>query len=121
MIGLPANTRVWIVAGRTDMRRGFDGLAAMVQSALTHNPFCGHVFVFRGRRGDIVKVLWFDGQGLCLFAKRLERGRFVWPQASSGAVSLTPAQLSMLLEGIDWRMPQRTWQGDALQLPSIAA
>ena len=108
MIGLPANTRVWIVAGHTDMRKGFDGLAALVQTALAENPFCGHVFVFRGRRGDILKVLWFDGQGLMLLAKRLERGRFVWPQATSGSVSLTPAQLSMLLEGIDWRMPVRT-------------
>ena len=108
MIGLPSGTRVWIVAGHTDMRKGFDGLAAMVQTALAANPFCGHVFVFRGRRGDILKVLWFDGQGLMLLAKRLERGRFVWPQADSGSVSLTPAQLSMLLEGIDWRMPVRT-------------
>ncbi len=108
MIGLPSNTRVWIVAGHTDMRKGFDGLAAMVQTALAANPFCGHVFVFRGRRGDILKVLWFDGQGLMLLAKRLERGRFIWPQATSGSVSLTPAQLSMLLEGIDWRMPVRT-------------
>jgi transposase len=108
MIGLPSNTRVWIVAGHTDMRKGFDGLAALVQTALASNPFCGHVFVFRGKRGDIIKVLWFDGQGLMLLAKRLERGRFVWPQATSGSVSLTPAQLSMLLEGIDWRMPART-------------
>ena len=108
MIGPPSNTRIWIVAGHTDMRKGFDGLAAMVQTALVANPFCGHVFVFRGRRGDILKVLWFDGQGLLLLAKRLERGRFVWPQATSGKVSLTPAQLSMLLEGIDWRMPMRT-------------
>ena len=108
MIGLPAGTRVWLVAGHTDMRKGFDGLAAMVQTALARNPFEGHVFVFRGRRGDILKVLWFDGQGLMLLSKRLERGRFVWPQATSGSVSLTPAQLSMLLEGIDWRMPMRT-------------
>ncbi len=108
MIGLPSGTRVWLVAGRTDMRKGFDGLAALVQTALVENPFCGHVFVFRGRRGDILKVLWFDGQGLMLLAKRLERGRFVWPQATSGSVSLTTAQLSMLLEGIDWRMPVRT-------------
>lgn len=108
MIGLPSNTRVWLVAGHTDMRKGFDGLAAMVQTALAANPFCGHVFVFRGRRGDILKVLWFDGQGLMLLAKRLERGRFIWPQATSGSVSLTPAQLCMLLEGIDWRMPVRT-------------
>jgi transposase len=108
MIGLPSGTRVWIVAGHTDMREGFDGLAALVQTALANSPFCGHVFVFRGRRGDILKVLWFDGQGLMLLAKRLERGSFVWPQATSGGVSLTPAQLSMLLEGIDWRMPMRT-------------
>jgi transposase len=81
MIGLPTNTRVWLVAGHTDMRKGFDGLAAIVQSALAQNPFGGHVFVFRGRRGDILKVLWFDGQGMLLLSKRLERGRFVWPQA----------------------------------------
>jgi transposase len=121
MIGLPANTRVWLAAGHTDMRRGFDGLASMVQTALAANPFGGHLFVFRGRRGNIVKVLWFDGQGLCLFAKRLERGRFVWPQADTGAVSLTPAQMSMLLEGIDWRMPQRTWQPETLRPPQLAA
>jgi len=108
MIGLPSGTRVWIVAGHTDMRKGFDGLAALVQTALADNAFGGHVFVFRGRRGHILKVLWFDGQGLMLLAKRLEHGRFVWPQASSGSVSLTPAQLSMLLEGIDWRMPVRS-------------
>ena len=112
MIGLPANTRVWIVAGHTDMRKGFDGLAALVQTALAANPFCGHVFVFRGRRGDIIKLLWFDGQGLLLLSKRLERGRFVWPQATGGSVALTAAQLSMLLEGIDWRMPARTYTPD---------
>ena len=112
MIGMPANTRVWIVAGHTDMRKGFDGLAAIVQSALALNPFGGHVFVFRGRRGDIVKVLWFDGQGMLLLSKRLERGRFVWPQATGGGVVLSAAQLSMLLEGIDWRMRVRTDRPD---------
>lgn len=105
---IPAGTRIWIVAGVTDLRRGFVGLSAQVQTALEENPFSGQVFVFRGRRGDLVKLLWFDGDGLCLFAKRLERGRFVWPQATSGTVSLTRAQLSMLLEGIDWRHPVRT-------------
>ena len=115
MIGLPSGTRVWLVAGHTDMRKGFDGLAALVQTALAENPFCGHVFVYRGRRGDILQVLWFDGQGLMLLAKRLERGRFIWPQADSGRVALTPAQLSMLLEGIDWRMPRRTHE------PQLAA
>ena len=64
---------------------------------------------FRGRRGDIVKLLWWDGDGLCLFAKRLERGRFIWPKAESGTVHLSRAQLSMLLEGIDWRRVERTW------------
>ena len=110
MIGLPASTRVWLAAGATDMRRGFDGLAAIVQTTLEANPFSGHVFVFRGKRGDLIKVLWWDGQGLCLFAKRLDRGRFIWPQADSGSVSMTPAQLSMLLEGTDWRNLVRTWQ-----------
>ena len=110
MIGLPSGTRIWIVAGLTDMRSGFNGLAAKVQTALEENPFSGHVFVFRGRRGDIIKLLWLTGHGLCLLAKRLERGRFVWPQATSGSVSLSQAQLSMLLEGIDWRVPERTWQ-----------
>src|SRR6187401_256338 len=108
MIGLPAGTNIWIAAGVTDLRRGFTGLSAIVQVKLEQDPFNGHVFVFRGRRGDLIKVLWWDGDGLCLFAKRLERGRFVWPQAESGTVSLTRAQLSMLLEGIDWRRPVRT-------------
>ena len=108
MIGLPAGTRIWIAAGLTDMRSGFNGLAAKVQTALAEDQFSGHVFVFRGKRGDLIKVLWWTGDGLCLLAKRLERGRFVWPQATSGTVSLTQAQLSMLLEGIDWRRPERT-------------
>ncbi len=103
-----AGTRIWLAAGATDMRKGFTGLSALVQNALTSNPFCGHLFVFRGRRGDLLKILWWDGTGLCLMAKRLERGRFIWPQARSGSVSLSAAQLSMLLEGIDWRHPIRT-------------
>ena len=105
---IPAGTRIWIVAGVTDLRRGFLGLSALVQTVLKESPFSGHVFVFRGRRGDLIKILWADEDGLCLFAKRLERGRFVWPKAETGTVSLTRAQLSMLLEGIDWRRPQRT-------------
>ena len=79
MISLPAGTRIWIVAGVTDMRRGFVGLSGMVQTALQENPFSGQVYIFRGRRGDLIKVLWFDDDGLCLFAKGLERGRFIWP------------------------------------------
>jgi transposase len=108
MIGLPASTEIWIAAGVTDLRRGFTGLSAIAQTVLEKSPFSGHVFVFRGRRGDLIKLLWFDGDGMCLFAKRLERGRFIWPKAESGTVSLTRAQLSMLLEGIDWRRPLRT-------------
>jgi transposase len=107
---LPTGTKIWIAAGVTDMRRGFDGLSGQVQTVLQQQPFSGHVFVFRGRRGDIVKLLWWDGDGLCLFAKRLERGRFIWPKAGSGTVRLSPAQLSMLLEGIDWRRVERTWE-----------
>jgi transposase len=102
MIAPPPGVRVWLAAGVTDMRKGFDGLAALVQQHLGQDPFSGQLFAFRGRRGDLMKVLSWDGQGLCLYAKRLEKGRFVWPQAKSGAVSLTAAQLSMLLEGIDW-------------------
>jgi transposase len=110
MIGLPMSTRIWLAAGATDMRRGMDGLSALVQSALLENPFSGHVFIFRGKRGDLIKLLWWSGDGMNLYAKRLERGRFIWPQATSGSVCLSAAQLSMLLEGIDWRRPERTWQ-----------
>jgi transposase len=99
--------RVWLACGSTDMRKGIDGIAMLAQQVLQDNPFAGAVFAFRGRRGGLVKLLWYDGQGLCLFSKRLEQGHFVWPVTASGRVSLTPAQLSMLLEGIDWRAPQR--------------
>jgi transposase len=81
---------------------------------LGKDPFAGHLFVFRGRRGDLLKILAWDGQGFCLFSKRLERGRFVWPRAEGGVITLTSAQLSMLLEGIDWRMPQRTWRPETV-------
>lgn len=92
------------------MRKGFDGLSMLAQEVLKQDPFSGHLFVFRGRQGRLVKILTWDGQGFCLFAKRLEKGRFVWPMTRDGSVTLTAAQLSMLLEGIDWRAPQRTWQ-----------
>jgi transposase len=109
MIPVPSGSRVWLATGFTDMRKGFEGLAALVQDHLRRDPFSGQAFVFRGRQGRLIKVLWWDGQGLCLFAKRLEKGRFVWSAASGGAAAaLTAAQLSMLLEGIDWRAPIRT-------------
>jgi len=108
MIGPPPSSRVWLAAGVTDLRKGFDGLAAIVKTTLAEDPYSGHLFAFRGRRGDRLKLLWWDGDGLCLFAKRLERGKFVWPRATSGVVLLSPAQLAMLVEGIDWRRVERT-------------
>ena len=113
MITVPSAVRGWLATGHTDMRKGFAGLALQVQEVLRRDPHGGHLFVFRGRRGDLVKVIWHDGQGACLFAKRLERGRFLWPSPADGVVTITPAQLGYLLEGIDWRMPQRTWRPTA--------
>lgn len=110
MITVPAGVRIYLACGATDMRKGFDGLAMLAQDVLKQNPFAGHLFAFRGRRGDLIKILYWDGQGFCLFAKRLEKGRFTWPITKDGAVTLTPAQLSMLLEGLEWRAPQRTWR-----------
>lgn len=110
MIGPANGVRIWLACGLTDMRRGMDSLAARVQQQLAADPFSGQVFVFRGRRGDLIKLLWWDGEGLCRFMKRLEQGRFVWPQAADGAVHVSPAQLSMLLEGIDWRHPKHMWR-----------
>ncbi|WP_310619998.1 IS66 family insertion sequence element accessory protein TnpB [Flexibacterium corallicola] len=110
MIPVPSNTKVWLAAGITDMRCGFNSLAAKAETVLQEDPFSGHLFVFRGRRGDLLKLIWWDTQGACLFSKRLERGHFVWPAANQGKVSLSPAQLTLLLEGIDWRLPRKTWR-----------
>jgi transposase len=112
-IPIPSGARVWLATGHTDMRKGFDGLALLVQETLRRDPHNGHLFVFRGRRGSLIKVLWHDGQGMCLFAKRLERGRFLWPSPADGTVAITPAQLGYLLEGIDWRNPVHTWRPTA--------
>ena len=108
MIPVPAGVRVWLAVGHTDMRKGFDGLALLVQEKLKVDPFGGQLFVFRGRRGDLIKLIWHDGQGMCLLAKRLERGRFIWPATAGEAVTISAAQLGYLLEGIDWRAPIRT-------------
>jgi transposase len=110
LIPVPSNTWVWLAAWVTDMRPGFNTLAAQTEKVLAEDPYSGHLFVFRGRRGDLLKIIWWDAQGACLFSKRLERGRFVWPAAKEGKISLSPSQLSMLLEGIDWRMPQKMWR-----------
>jgi transposase len=97
------------LCGAPHKRKGFDSLSVLAQDVLKQDPFSGAVFCFRGRRGDLVKILYWDGQGFCLFAKRLEKGRFTWPNTKEGSVTLTPAQLSMLLEGLEWRAPQATW------------
>jgi len=110
MIPVPMVAQVWLAAGVTDMRKGLASLAAHAEQTTQANPFSGHMFVFRGRQGDLIKIIWWDGQGACLFSKRLEKGRFVWPSAKDGKIALTPAQLAMLLEGIDWRLPLRTWR-----------
>ncbi|MBY3187899.1 IS66 family insertion sequence element accessory protein TnpB [Rhizobium laguerreae] len=108
MIPVPSGVKVWLATGHTDMRKGFPGLSLMVQETLKRDPMCEHLFVFRGRGGGLIKVIWHDGQGGRLFTKKLERGRFIWPSAADGTVAITPAQLGYLLEGIDWRMPQKT-------------
>lgn len=121
MIPTPSDVRVWLAVGRTDMRRGMNGLALQVQEALQRDPHAGDLFVFRGARDDLIKILWHDGLGLSLYAKRLERGRFVWPpsvNASSQhprapedvAITISPAQLAYLLSGIDWRNPVQTFR-----------
>jgi len=110
MIAIPSNVRVWLATGHTDMRRGFPSLALLVQESLKGDPHTGDLYVFRGRRGDLLKIIWHDGQGACLFTKRLERGRFLWPSMADGVVTISMAQLSYLLSGIDWRMPQETWR-----------
>jgi transposase len=113
MIPVPTGARVWLASGHTDMRKGFDGLALLVQETLKRDRHSGHLFVFRGRRGGLITVLWHDGQGMCLFAKRLERGHFLWRSTADGVVTISSAQLGYLFEGIDWRMPQHAWRPQA--------
>lgn len=110
MIPVPTGVRVWLATGYTDMRRGFPGLSLQVQEVLRRDPLSGHLFCFRGRRGDLLKVLWHDGQGACLYTKRLEKGRYLWPSPADGAVTISTAQLGYLLSGIDWRNPQENWR-----------
>jgi len=113
MIPIPPAVRVWIATGHTDMRRGMNSLALLVQEAFKRDPHGGDLYVFRGKNGKLIKILWHDGLGMSLYAKRLERGRFLWPSSADGVVTITPAQLGYLLEGIDWRMPQHTWRPQA--------
>ena len=112
MMIVPAGVKVHLALGYTDMRKGMDGLAMLVQETLKKDPFSGHLFAFRGKRAQIVKVLFWDGNGLCLFTKRLDRGGFVCSRMTGyeGSITLSPAQLAMLIEGIDWRVPERIWK-----------
>ena len=114
MIAPPPGARVYLATTPCDMRKGFDGLAAQVQTVLQADPFSGALFVFRGKRGDRLKILAWDGSGLCLYAKRLESGRFVWPPIVEGRLQLTAGQLWLLLEGIDWR---RTVAPELVRVP----
>jgi len=109
MLVPPGPIRVLVATKPVDFRKGMDGLAALVQEQLKSDPFSGVIFCFRAKRADRVKLIFWDGTGLCLFAKRLEKGRFTWPVTKEGSVSLTPAQLSMLVEGLEWRAPRPTW------------
>ena len=93
MIAVPGGVRVWLATGVTDMRRGMNTLALQVQESLGRDPHGGDLFIFRGRRGDLVKCLWHDGVGVSLYTKRLERGRFVWPSTAGGAVLLSAVRI----------------------------
>ncbi len=108
MIAPPSGVRVWLANGHTDMRRGMNGLALQVQQALGRDPHAGDLYMFRGKQGGLLKILWHDGLGMSLYAKRLERGRFLWPPPADGCVAISVSQLGYLLDGIDWRNPQRT-------------
>ena len=112
MMIIPAGVKVHLALGVTDMRKGMDGLAMLAQEVLKKDPFSGHLFAFRGRRTNLIKLLFWDGTGLCLFSKRIDRGHFVWPRMSvpGESIPLSPVQLAMLLEGIDWRHPERVWR-----------
>jgi transposase len=110
MIPVPSGVRVWLAVGRTDMRRGMNGLALQVQQALGCDPHAGDLYVFRGAKSDLIKIIWHDGVGMSLYAKRLDRGKFIWPSPANGMVSISGSQLAYMLDGIDWRNPQRTWR-----------
>ncbi|QKD17325.1 IS66 family insertion sequence element accessory protein TnpB [Mesorhizobium sp. NZP2077] len=110
MIPVPSQVRIWLAVGRTDMRRGMQGLALQVQETLGRDPHAGDLYVFRGRSGNLIKIIWHDGLGMSLYAKRLEKGRFLWPSPADGTVSISPAQLAYMLDGIDWRNPRHTFR-----------
>lgn len=112
MIVAPTGVKAHLALGYTDMRKGLDGLAELVKATLKADPYCGHLFLFRGKSAGLLKILFWDGSGLCLYTKRLAEGGFVWPRIASpqSSITLTSAQLAMLIEGLDWRSPNRVWK-----------
>ncbi len=108
MIPLAPNIRVYLATGHTDMRKGMNSLALVVQEKFSRDPHAGDLFVFRGARGDKLKAIWFDGIGMSLYLKQLERGTFIWPQPVNGVIAISAAQLGYMLSGIDWRNPVHT-------------
>jgi transposase len=101
MLSLPPSVRIFLCTQPTDMRRGFDGLAALAQQVLSADPLSGHLFVFRNRRGNRIKILFWDRDGYVLYYKRLERGTFHLPSSANGPAQIDAAELMLLLEGID--------------------
>jgi transposase len=101
MIPVPSGVRVWLAVGPTDMRRGMNSLGLQIQEAMKRDPHAGDLYVFRGRRGNLLKILWHDGVGMSLYAKRLERGKFIWPSPANGVVAISAAQLAYMLEGFE--------------------
>ena len=110
VIPVPSGVRIWIATGHTDMRKGMRSLALQIQQGFRRDPHAGDLYVFRGRRGDLCKILWHDGIGMSLYAKRLERGKYIWPSAVDGVIAISASQLACMLEAIDWRNPQATWR-----------
>jgi transposase len=107
VINLPPTVRIFLATAPADMRRGFDGLAALTTSVLAQDPFSGHLFVFRNRRGDRLKILYWDRDGLAIWAKRLERGAFRFPAPTGDRIEVTPAEMAAILEGIDLSRARR--------------
>jgi len=101
MLSLPPSVRIFICTEAADMRRSFDGLAAMAKQIIGRSPFTGHLFVFRNRKKDRVKILWWDRAGFCIWYKRLEKGVFRFPEGDGQSVEVEAADLALLLEGID--------------------
>jgi transposase len=106
MLGIAPGVKIYLCIGSTDMRKGINGLSLLAESKISKTVCSGAMFVFKGKQSDKLKILWWDGQGFCLYYKCMNSGKFIWPKSSiKGSLGITGAQLSMLLEGIDWRNP----------------